>query len=170
MRDQDCNTARLAGAFGPVAVRMLDHQPLVHIWRISFLANFFTGPFYRDLGERYGLGRPEFVIMLGLSQQPGLLARDICLATGLPKNSISRAVSGLLREGLVTAQTEAEDRRAKRLTLTAAGAALLAEVLPIAQTRQEAMRATLTTAEAEQFDNLLLKLIGAMPDWVVADE
>jgi MarR family transcriptional regulator, temperature-dependent positive regulator of motility len=106
------------------------------------------------------------VILLGLSQQPGLLARDICRATGLPKNSISRAVSDLLRKGLVTAETEAEDRRAKRLTLTRSGAILLAEALPAAEARQTAMRAALTEVEAEQFDKLLLKLIEAMPDWV----
>lgn len=162
----DSETASMTQTFGPVAVRLLDDQPLHHAWRISFLANFFTGPFYRDLGERHAISRPEFVILLGLSQQPALLARDICLATGLPKNSISRAVSDLLRKGLVAAEVDATDRRAKSLTLTSAGADLLSQVLPAAEARQAAMRRALTADEADHFDRLLIKLIRAMPEWV----
>ncbi len=167
MKDQaNDQGAAMEAMFGPVAVRLLADQPLVHAWRISFLANFFTGPFYRALAESHGLSRAEFVILLGLSQQPNLLARDICLATGLPKNSISRAVSDLLQRLLISAETEAEDRRARRLTLTPSGAAILAEVLPMVETRQSAMRAALDPDEAATFDQLLLKLIAAMPEWV----
>jgi len=166
MTTQDVDTARLVEVFGAVAVRLLHSQPTVHAWRLNFLANFFTGPFYRDLDEHYGLSRPEYVILLGLSQQSGLLARDICLATGLPKNSISRAVTDLLRRGLVQARTVVEDRRAKRLFLTAAGAELFAKVLPLAEARQAAMRSVFSPDEAEQFDGLLIKLIEGMPTWV----
>ena len=156
----------MADLFGPLSLTMLTATELSPAWRINFLANFFTGPFYRALAESHGLSRAEFVILLGLSQQPNLLARDICLATGLPKNSISRAVSDLLQRLLISAETEAEDRRVRRLTLTPSGAAILAEVLPMVETRQSAMRAALDPDEAATFDQLLLKLIAAMPEWV----
>lgn len=169
MADRDGDMGALVDTFGPMAVRLLGEQPLQHAWRISFLANFFTGPFYRRLAETHGLSRPEFVILLGLSHEPRALARDFCLATGLPKNSLSRAVSQLLERGLITAETQEEDRRGKLLSITPQGARLLDEVVPVALARQSAMRAALTAEEAEIFDRLLLKLIRAMPDWAEAD-
>jgi DNA-binding MarR family transcriptional regulator len=157
---------QLAARFGDLSITMLHEAPLSDLWRVSFLANFLIGPIYRMIGELHGLSRPEFVILFTLSQQPGLVARDVCLATGLPKNSISRAVAQLLRRELIERTTDAVDRRAKNLELTATGQNLLNQVIPLFETRQSAMRAILSEAEKSEFDRLLLKLIGAMPNWV----
>ncbi|MEM8853938.1 MAG: MarR family transcriptional regulator [Pseudomonadota bacterium] len=151
--------------FGPLSLTMLFDTPLVHIWRVAFLANTFTGPLYRVVGERFGLTRPQFVILFCLSQGGPVAAKDICLATGLPKNSISRAVSELLSRGLIARQTEDKDKRKKTLALTQEGRALLEEVVPLFSARQSAMRAGLSADEAEQFDSLLGKLVMAMPGW-----
>ncbi|MBZ0163587.1 MAG: MarR family winged helix-turn-helix transcriptional regulator [Notoacmeibacter sp.] len=160
---------RMIGRFGEASVKMLTDTPLVHAWRISFLANFFTGPIYRDIGASFGLSRPQFVILFCLSQKPGLAAKDVCLLTGLPKNSISRAVSELMERDLIERETRDEDKRSKTLVLTAEGARLLDLVIPLFETRQEAMRATLTDEELRQFDALVEKMIFAMPDWVAPE-
>jgi DNA-binding MarR family transcriptional regulator len=157
---------RMADRFGDLAVTMLSDTPLSDAWRVNFLANFFTGPIYRTIGSRFALSRQEFVILFALSQKPGLVARDACLATGLPKNSISRAVAELLRRGLIKSTTYADDRRAKCLELTSTGENMLSQVIPLFEARQTAMRAILTDAEKSEFDRLLMKLIEAMPDWV----
>jgi len=115
----------LAGLFGPLSLTMLTDTELSPAWRISFLANFFTGPIYAQVQDRFGLSRPGFVILFSLDQQDGLVARDICLVTGLPKNSISRAVTELEAKGLIARDTDAADRRAKPLKLTPHGHALL---------------------------------------------
>ncbi|WP_428697080.1 MarR family winged helix-turn-helix transcriptional regulator [Stappia sp.] len=156
----------LRARFGALAVTMLNDTQLVPAWSISFIANFFTGPIYRDLGERFGLSRPEFVILFSLLQKPGLVARDVSLATGLPKNSISRAVSDLLGKSLIERETDAGDKRAKLLRLTEAGQDVISRVVPLFETRQRAMRAVLSAAECATFDALLAKMIYAMPDWV----
>lgn len=155
--------------FGPLTLTMLRDTPLSPAWSLNFVANFFTGPVYRDIGERYGVSRPEFVILFSLSQKPGLVARDVCLATGLPKNSISRAVAELLGKGLVRRETDTDDRRAKVLMLTSPGRALLEEVVPLVEARQTAMRAALTADERALFDRLLAKIVYAMPAWVNSD-
>lgn len=165
-RDGD---AALKRRFGQLGLTMLDSPPLAAIWQLAFLANFFVGPAYREMTERFDISRPEFVILYCLSQQPGLVARDVCLATGLPKNSISRAVAQLLDKQLVERMTDASDKRAKPLVMTATGKQRLSQVLPIMSERQAAMRATLTGEEAAQFDKLLGKLIAAMPAWVGED-
>ncbi|QBF33681.1 MarR family winged helix-turn-helix transcriptional regulator [Thalassococcus sp. S3] len=156
----------MAAQFGPLSLTMLNDTPISPAWQINFLANFFTGPIYRDLAARFGLSRPEFVILFSLSQQPGLVARDICLVTGLPKNSISRAVSELLAKRLIERETDDTDKRAKKLALTEAGRKLLDQVVPLFTTRQNAMRAALSEEEAATFDRLLSKIIFAMPGWV----
>jgi DNA-binding MarR family transcriptional regulator len=143
--------------FGSLSLKMLNDTPLAPAWRINFLANFFTGPIYREIGAQFGLTRPGFVILFSLSQQPGLVARDICLVTGLPKNSISRAVSELLERGLIRRKADTEDRRAKLLALTDEGRALLAKVVPLFEARQDAMGGALSPVESEMFDRLLMK-------------
>ncbi|MFC2967750.1 MarR family winged helix-turn-helix transcriptional regulator [Acidimangrovimonas pyrenivorans] len=155
--------------FGALSLVMLNDTPLSPAWRLNFLANFFTGPVYRELEQRTGLSRAEFVILFSLSQRSGLVARDICLVTGLPKNSISRAVSTLLARKLIERRPDAGDKRAKLLALTAEGRALLDQAVPLFEARQSAMRAALTAEEAAQFDALLAKMIDAMPGWVGAE-
>ena len=156
----------LAELFGPLSLTMLTDTELSGAWRISFLANFFPGPIYAQFQERFGLSRPGFVILFSLRHQDGLVARDICLVTGLPKNSISRAVTELETKGLIARDTDAEDRRAKPLKLTGPGRALLDEVVPLFKTRQKAMLAVLDEAEAAEFNRLMTKVVFAMPDWV----
>lgn len=169
-RDPSFNAAQnLADLFGPLSLTMLSDTEISPIWRVSFLANFFTGPVYAELHERYDLSRPGFVILFSLSQQKGLVARDICLVTGLPKNSISRAVTDLEVKGLIARDTDAEDKRAKPLSLTPRGDALLHKVMPHFLQRQKAMLAPLDTKEAAEFDRLISKIIFAMPDWVAIE-
>ena len=158
--------AGLSELFGSLSLTMLTNTKLSAAWRISFIANFFTGPIYALVQERFGLSRPGFVILFSLSHQDGLVARDICLVTGLPKNSISRAVTELETKGLIARDTDAADRRAKPLNLTEDGRAMLAEVVPLFEMRQKAMLAVLDEKEAAELDRLITKVIFAMPDWV----
>jgi DNA-binding MarR family transcriptional regulator len=156
----------LADLFGPLSLTMLTNTDLSAAWRLNFLANFFTGPIYAQIQERFGLSRSGFVILFSLSQQDGLVARDICLVTGLPKNSISRAITELETKGLIGRDTDAADRRAKPLKLVEPGRALLNKVVPVLKARQQAMLAVLDDAEATEFERLITKLVFAMPDWV----
>lgn len=163
--DGDAN-ADLIARFGPLTRIMLSETSLSAAWRLNFLANFFIGPVYKELGERFDLSRPQFVILYSLLQTRDLVARDVCLATGLPKNSISRAVSELMERGLIARVVDDADKRAKPLRLTPAGRALVGAVEPLFLDRQTAMRAVLSNEEAAEFDRLLDKMINAMPHWV----
>ncbi len=156
----------LADQFGPLSLTMLMDTELSPAWQVNFLANFFTGPIYAELAERFDLTRPGFVILFCLSQRDGLVARDICLVTGLPKNSISRAVTELEGRGLIARDTDASDKRAKPLALTDDGRDLLAQVVPLFKERQSAMLNPLDENEVAAFDRLISKIIFSMPDWV----
>ena len=169
-QDTDLSTtADMVETFGPLSLVMLDSTDLRHAWRLNFMANFFTGPVYRNMVDQFGITRPEFVILYCLKHMPGLVAQDICRVTGQPKNSISRAVSDLLSKEYIVRGTDPEDRRAKPLSLTAKGDTLLAQLEPIMMARQTNMRSVLSEDELEMFDALLRKLVYAMPDWVTPD-
>ena len=156
----------LADRFGPLARHLFDGAPLAEAWRLSVLSNFFTGPLYARLQAEHGLGRPGFVVLYCLGEQGGLMARDVVRASGLPKNSVSRAVTDLIAKGLVVADANGADRRAKSLDLTEHGAALVAELLIAFEARQADLVAALTTAERAALHDLLSKMARHMPDWV----
>lgn len=163
------DSAGMAHHFGPLSLVMLNDSDLRHAWRVNFVANFFTGPAYRQIDDQFALTRPDFVILYCLKNMPGLVARDICLVTGLPKNSISRAVSDLLGKGLIERTTGEKDKRSKPLSLTDEGHAIIQKILPIFKARQQNMRAALTDEEKATFDRLIQKIVYAMPHWVTPE-
>jgi len=75
--------------FGPAISDLLEVSSIRHLWNIAFLVNFFNGPLFAALGKRYGVSRPEVQVLYCLTQNDGLLAQDIALVTGQPKNTIS---------------------------------------------------------------------------------
>lgn len=159
----------LAERFGDLALKMLNDTELSDVWRLNFLANFFVGKAYRILEARFGISRPEFVILYCLSQRAGLVAQEVCDVTGLPKNSISRAVLSLLNRQLIERAPSPKDGRAKSLIMTDNGRRLIAEIVPIFETRQSRMLAVLDADEQRDFRRLLMKLIDGLPEWVDAE-
>ena len=158
----------LSRRFGPLARHMLTETPLSDVWRLSLLANFYTGPTYAALQAEMGIGRAEFVVLFCLSQREGMMARDIVSLSGLPKNSVSRAVVSVTGKGLVRIGAADTDRRAKPLHLTAAGADLMEVWVPRFAMRQEALFAPLTPVERDQLRDLLTRLAENMPTWIDA--
>ncbi|WP_375572864.1 MarR family winged helix-turn-helix transcriptional regulator [Seohaeicola saemankumensis] len=152
--------------FGDVPSKIIKTSEIRHTWGLSFLANYLNLPLYRDLIKTTDLSRPQIVTLFSLSECDGLQASEICLISGQPKNSISRAVIDLRKRGLITQKNHSVDKRAKHLHLTEAGSALLEQILNRFLARQSAMRAILSEDELEVFDRLLAKLLFAMPSWV----
>lgn len=139
-------------------------NPTPTAWRLSFVANVYSVPLYREIERRWGLGRPEYIVLFCLSQVPGLLARDIVALSGRPKNSISRAVAANVARGLVTAG-EDKPGRAQPLVLTEAGQALVTEILPLFVVREAAMLSPLDPGEQATLAELLTKLSIRSDGW-----
>jgi len=73
---------RMNQQFGRAISNLLKASLVRHIWRLSFLVNFFVGPLDASLKKRFGVSRPEFQILYSLTQQDGLRPQDVCLITG----------------------------------------------------------------------------------------
>jgi len=152
--------------FGPAIEGLLEESSIKHLWRLAFLVNFFIEPLYAEISRRFGVGRQEVQILYCLTRHEELLAQDIALVTGQPKNSISRAVSQLVEKKYLIQTKRKDDRRTKSLKLTNTGRELVSEIMPSFRTRQKAMRVALTATEQKKFDVLLNKIVYAMPDWI----
>ena len=85
--------------------------------------------------------------------------------TGIPKNTISRAVAKLLAEGLIEREAHGADRRKALLRVTRAGRKAYQAMLPQFVERQERMLAVLDKAEVKELDRLLNKLVERDDDW-----
>lgn len=144
---------------------ILDQNTIRIGYRVSYLANFFSGPIYRELEAAEGLTRPEFVVMFCLAHCGSLTAQGISNMTGRPKNSLSRAVHRLVARGLITRVAAPRDPRQAQLDLSAAGRETLERITPRFTRRETEMLSPLTAQERQEFDRLLGKLVHRDDGW-----
>ena len=132
--------AEAGGASAPVPAADLDPMTAVKLWhnpcwfsfRINYLANLFNGPVYGAIEERYGLHRPDFVVLYSVGLKAGFAAKNIVASSGFPKNTISRSVQRLLRRRLIRRVADAQDGRSYALHLTPQGQQVFdAEMAPM---------------------------------------
>jgi len=142
-----------------VRQQMLRDRTIPFAYRISFLANFFTGSVYRQVQARHGVARSEFVLVYCLRLAGELTAQQVCDITGRPKNSVSRAVNAMLARGYVARDTDPADARRGLLNLTRRGRELYDAAIQLFREREAAMLAPLSARERDTLDRLLAKLV-----------
>jgi DNA-binding MarR family transcriptional regulator len=77
---------------------------------------------------------------------------DLAEVLGVSVPSMSRAVDGLVKKRLATRVEDSEDRRVKRIAITASGKQLVDTLLVVRQAGAEAFAASLTTAQRRKLD------------------
>ncbi len=86
---------------------------------------------FDDALRPLGLTSGQYSIMMALNQPTppsiGAIASILCA----DRTTLTAALKPLKRRGLVTVMIDANDRRSRRLKLTAAGRALLARAVPV---------------------------------------
>ncbi len=78
--------------------------------------------------ERRGLGRVHHRILYFVGRRPEVSVGGLLEALSVSKQALSAPLRQLAEMGLVALSTDAQDRRVKRLTLTAAGRSLEVEL------------------------------------------
>jgi DNA-binding MarR family transcriptional regulator len=78
--------------------------------------------------------------------------------TALDKMQVSRAVARLEKVGLVVRRPDPKDLRAKILSLTSTGSALLGKIVPLVQARERYLLETLTPAERSALESAMKAL------------
>jgi DNA-binding MarR family transcriptional regulator len=111
--------------------------------------------------EGSGLTPVQFGALQTLANQPGIDQRTLAGAIGFDTSTIAGVVDRLEQRGLLQREVSPVDRRARVLTLTREGQALLAQVVPGMLRAQERILAPLPKGEQAQFLRLLRTLVEA---------
>ena len=113
------------------------------------------------LQRDYHLSEGKFCVLIVLHQHPeGIAPSQLAARVGVARATISTMLQRLEKSGDVVIEEDAEDRRGKRVRLTAKGRAFMAEVLPPHYLRVTKLMEKLTQEEQEELIRLLRKLAG----------
>lgn len=90
----------------------------------------------------------QFSLMMALNRPEPPLMGQVADVLAMDRTTLTAALKPLERRGLVKVQPDKEDRRGRRLSLTAKGKALLAKAYPIWQRTHDELDASLTEPTA----------------------
>ena len=106
----------------------LDHAALMPLVEMLFFAyRDFTGE-ADDALLSYGLGRAHHRVLHFVNRHPGIRVADLLELLKITKQSLGRVLRKLVADGWIEQAPGPEDRRERRLSLTARGGALAAQL------------------------------------------
>ncbi len=143
----------------------MTQRTLLHLedflpYRLSVLSNVVSAAIAGAYAERFALSIPEWRVLAVLAATPDLAAAQVAAHTAMDKVAVSRAVANLLRTRRIERTTARTDRRRSMLRLSAAGARVYGEVVPVAREYERALLRPLSRAQRAALDKLLRVLIG----------
>ena len=112
-------------------------------YKLALAAQLLSEALARQYRQRFGISIPDWRVLVHLSHSGGASVRDIETSVVMEKSKVSRAASRLEGRGLVAKRPHPEDKRLVHLSLTDAGQAMVAEILPLAQKLQARIEADL---------------------------
>lgn len=137
-----------------------DLQRCVGALSTSFSSRLGAGA-SQEYHRRFGIGVVEWRVLCHLAVEPWSNIISMANSIGLDKSSVSRALTGMESDGLVTVRDGA--RRKREVALTAEGLDLHRRVLPIARAREAAVLQGFTAEEFETLLDYFHRLIGNLP-------
>ena len=101
-------------------------------YRLNVVASLVSQALSRIYVDRYGIGVPEWRILVTLGQFEVMTAKAIGAHSHMHKTKVSRAVRTLERRKLIVRRENRADRREELLSLTPAGRAIYRDLAPVA--------------------------------------
>lgn len=111
--------------------------------------------------SKYGMLRAEWRVLFHLGIYGELTATDIGTRARMHKTKISRAVQKLEERRFIKRVRDASDRRAERLSLTAAGIAAYDDLREVAATYDAKLTAGFAPQDVVRLREMLITLSGA---------
>jgi len=127
-------------------------------YRLNVVASLVSLALSRVYARRYGIGVPEWRVLVTLGQYGVMTGKAIGAHTHMHKTKVSRAVALLEKRRLLARRTNREDMREAFLSLTATGRTMYEELAPHALDFATRLTDTLTPADREAFDRALSQL------------
>jgi DNA-binding MarR family transcriptional regulator len=101
-------------------------------YRLNVVASLVSQALSRIYAERYGIGVPEWRVLVTLGQYGMMTGKAIGAHSHMHKTKVSRAVALLEKRKLLARRANRADLRESFLTLTPAGRAMYEDLAPIA--------------------------------------
>jgi DNA-binding MarR family transcriptional regulator len=120
--------AKTVGRSDANALKLDDYLP----YRLSVTANAVSELIAGAYQARFGLSIPQWRLMAVLGEDGPLTQQALCARTVMDKVTVSRAAAILSERGFTSRTPNSADGRSHRLGLTREGAALYAQIAPLA--------------------------------------
>jgi DNA-binding MarR family transcriptional regulator len=101
-------------------------------YRINVVASVVSQALSRIYADRYGIGVPEWRVLVTLGQFGMMTGKAVGLHSHMHKTKVSRAVALLEKRKLIARRANRADLRESFLTLTPPGRAMYDDLAPIA--------------------------------------
>jgi len=128
-----------------------------------YLINLVAARWNTDLQDRLrelNLSTIQMRTLVVLSVMPGATVNELALHTVTEQSTMSRALEGMVREGLVRRQNRPGDMRMRELHLTEKGGKAFGRVWPIMHGSLREMFGALSAEEYETLIALLTRVLG----------
>src|SRR3954467_15043902 len=125
--------------------------------RLNVLSSLVSQALTRVYG-RYGMGIPEWRVLVSLGQFGVLTGKAIGARTHMHKTKVSRAVAQLEQRKFLTRRANRADLRESFLSLTPAGRAVYEELAPSALAFMDRLAEVVAIADRPAFDRAVKQL------------
>jgi DNA-binding MarR family transcriptional regulator len=128
-------------------------------YRLHRVANLLSRGAELRYRREFGVSLWEWrtvALLGGAAEQQSL--NDLARAAGMDKSQMSRVVAGLTKKKIVVRETDENDGRGIRLSLTRPGKSLYQKLIGAAAERNDAFLGCLTAKERQLLDAIMAKL------------
>jgi DNA-binding MarR family transcriptional regulator len=150
-RDEAPSTVATAVARDGAPLKLEEFLP----YRLNVVASLVSQALSRIYAARYGIGVPEWRVLVTLGQYGEMTGKAIGAHSHMHKTKVSRAVALLETRGLVTRRANRTDMRESPLSLTPAGREIYHDLAPVALAFAQRLVAPVAPADRETLDRVL---------------
>jgi DNA-binding MarR family transcriptional regulator len=162
MSGQRATEGEIRAEAGADELKLGDEAPLKleHFlpYQLNVVSSLVSQALSRVYARRYGIGVPEWRVVVTLGQHGVMTAKAIGAHTHMHKTKVSRAVALLEKRRLIARRANRDDMREAFLSLTAAGRSMYEEVAPHALEFARRLTDILSPSDREAFDRALKQL------------
>jgi DNA-binding MarR family transcriptional regulator len=149
-----------AGPADAAPLKLEDFLP----YRLNVVASLSSQALSRIYAERYGIGVPEWRVLVTLGQYGVMTGKAIGAHSHMHKTKVSRAVALLEDRKLLARKANRADMRESLLSLTPAGRAIYEELAPHAREFARRLIEAVPAADRAVFERALTRLIERSAD------
>jgi DNA-binding MarR family transcriptional regulator len=127
-------------------------------YRLNVVASLTSQALSRVYAERYGIGIPEWRVLVTLGQFHTMTGKAVGAHSHMHKTKVSRAVAQLEQRNLLARRANEADMRESLLSLTRAGRAIYEDLAPGALEFADRLMEVIDPADRDAFQRALGKV------------